>query len=312
MKGTTKQMMVDVVDLALNEKSSTASGTVKINGKEKGVMVRSEYDRSYSKKITEVVVDGLTPETLNDLGIELDTSKVTEKYKQLLKEKEDERVKEQQKKMADLYQNSRLHEVKKLLSEEGIETKFNTTKAEYIKERSSRNDLWLTYEEEYKKCKIHYSITDEDLYSGSWSYRRPTGQRFEIRDREDYSEKDVRRKNPSGVVKKFKEMLEGKKVVIDAKIKSNKKRAEEFATVREKYGDDVQKDSLWHSGSRPGRGYTTSCYKVEKTKKDSYRSNSVQFTIDREGLANIKNLDLDLNEEQLKTVLDWVRKSKVS
>ena len=304
---------VELIELTLDKDKDEARGIVKVNDKEKRVSVFRSWDRVNDTE-DHVYVEGLTEDTLADLGIKLDAQEVEKKFKNLIDTRDKKKKEERKEKLKKIYKESRLHEVKKLLKKEGIEVKFNSSLTAFVEQDTNfpREELTLSFEEKYKNNDIRFSIEDRKIYRGSYSFRRAVGRKFVIQDREDYSNKDVFRKNPEPTARKFKELLENKRSEIDATIEGRKEAAAAFADVKKIYGDDVQRDSIYRRGWKSGSGYTIDCYKVEKSKKDSYSSNSVKFTMNSDGTADIEALDLHLNKEQLETVLNWIRKSKIS
>jgi len=302
-----KTYKLEVVELVLKEKDTTATGVVKVNGKNRAVTVKNEYIGGGAGYQAKVTVDGFDDKTIADLDIALDYSAVVERYKALLKEKETQEEKARKKSAEILYASCPLHQLIKALP---VGTKFSQTKEEFVKE--SNRDLMVEYVTKYKGEDVKVYIRYERYYSrDSW---RPEykGYRFETSVGSHYGREWTKRTAKSDkVVKQFTELLD----MLKASIDRNQARESEADKKKKIVASDISSNVTSERYSYGGYS-SRDCFQMGD-KKD-YKSRVIKFTAEFSSedkpearLYKIREIDGYFTAEQLKQIIVLVHKAKM-
>jgi hypothetical protein len=281
---------------------SIGEGSVDVNGKEQKFIVtrRRHYVNGEYHDNVQVEIENINIAALKNIGIEIDTASVEEEFFAAIKAYEKkERIKEHKKRI-EAYDNSYLHELKNMLAAAGIETKYNWTKAEFITEKTMTSYFALVYEEKYKKKKIGFSVSVE--------IDKRNDYRFVIHNTENCGIRSNRVSTMKAAVNKLKIKINESRQEIDNAEATQQRNVSELQKKQEKFGDDVKITTVYKTGWR-GKMDKTKCYKVEKL--GGYNRQSVSFDTSGDKVY-IRSFDLHLTEDQLKTVLNWVREAEVS
>lgn len=264
--------------------NSNAEAIVKVNGKDRKASIRKIYEDG--KDIYKVHIEGLEKDTLETLGIQLDTNNLLKAHAEALAKRLAEiKIDEDRKATIRYKQWQNLAK--------SLDFKMNSTLEDYLKRPSyDRSRITISKEEVYKSIKITVYISTN--YDG-W-YVVNTG----------YSREQNRKTKISSKLPKLVEaLLASEKKDIDYAIDRKNKLASGLKKGQELFGKDITQGEYYYISGRKW------CYAkcLELSKGTSYSSPKVQFIGD-DNQYTIKKLDCTLTTEEVKQILDIIRSKK--
>jgi len=290
-KKEVKVLKVELVSpVVLSERGNDSDVVVRINGNDYKAAIRSRY--ADGKNYYEVYVDRMEKSTLENLGVELDTTVVVTAHTALVEKREAAK-----KAAADADATSRYNNWAKLAKAYGC--KVNYTLAEFLA-KPSYDRRWLTMSstEAYKNQKIEVTIRKEDAW-------------FEVETGYDRDQKR-RTKHIAKLTELISDLTTKAKSKIDAQLARVASLKTGLAQVQATFGEDVhQGEHGYYAGNHSWR--SENVYEVAP-KGDVWSAPKIQFQRTSDGKAttyNIKKIEGYYTEAEMKKILDVVRNAKV-
>jgi hypothetical protein len=264
--------------------TSYADVTVSINGKDYKACIVVRYENG--KDVLKLDVEGMSSTMLNNLGIELDATEIFNEFTRLQTELKIKVKAEQDAKDLAIF-----------TWWETLSKSFNLTlsmtKEKYLSEKSyDRSWLHMFKTEDYKGQTIKVTVTKRD----SW---------FRIERDYDHKRKTTKTTKISELVAEL--ILEAKnKIDADINYAASKKTGLENAQAV--FGKDIKAGSHGYSTGRGGCN-SEACYEYKQS--DAWQASSIQFIKGDAGNYYIKKINGKFNAEDMKTILNILRKQEV-